>query len=357
MIQRQKTKCIHVGDQSMGGDAKILIQSMTNTDTADAEATAAQINRLEKAGCDLVRISVYNQASAEAIPIIRKKTNIPLVADIHFDYRLAMQAIENGVDKLRINPGNIGDERKVRALVDCAKSAHIPIRIGVNAGSLEKDILARYGAPTSEALVESALRHVRILEREGFDDIVVSIKASDVVRTVEANRLLSKQIDYPLHVGVTEAGLGAMAMVKSSMGIGSLLLEGIGDTIRISITGDPVQEVEAGWNILRALGLRQRGAEIISCPTCGRTGPFDLADIVESIEQQLPAITKPIKIAVMGCVVNGPGEASEADVGLAFAVDQCVLFANGEKKAILKREEGIPALLAEVEQWMRVTEE
>lgn len=348
-MERRNSKQVRLGDVFIGGNAPISIQSMTNTDTADAIATITQILQLEANGCEIVRISVYNEASAAAIREIKETTHIPLVADIHFDHRLAIQSMENGIDKLRINPGNIGGESKVRELVACAKSTHTPIRIGVNAGSLQHELIAKYHGVTAEAMVESAMQHIALLEKEGFEDIVVSLKASDVIRTVEANRLLAKKVDYPIHIGVTEAGLGHMAVIKSSAGVGTLLLEGIGDTIRISITGDPVQEVIAGWDILRALGIRKRGIEIISCPTCGRTGLFDLAQIVREIEEQLPTTEQSMKIAVMGCVVNGPGEAAEADLGIAFASDRCVLFSKGKKIKTALREEAIPLLLKEVQ--------
>lgn len=348
-MERRESKQVQVGNVFIGGNASISIQSMTNTDTADASATIEQILQLEENGCEIVRISVYNEASAAAIREIKQKTHIPLVSDIHFDYRLAIQSIENGIDKLRINPGNIGGALKVRELVACAKAAKIPIRIGVNAGSLQRELISKYQGAPAEAMVESALQHIKLLEKEGFEDIVVSLKASDVLRTVEANRLLAEKVPYPIHIGVTEAGLGNMAMIKSSAGVGTLLLEGIGDTIRISITGDPIQEVVAGWDILRALGMRKRGIEIISCPTCGRTGMFDLAQIVHEIEGKLPKTEHAMKIAVMGCIVNGPGEAAEADLGIAFASDRCVLFSKGEKIKTAPREEAIALLLNEVQ--------
>ena len=351
-MERRKSKALQIGTQAMGGDAPIPIQSMTNTDSANVEATTQQILALEKAGCEIVRLSIYNEASAAAIRSIKAQIHIPMVADIHFDYRLAIAAIENGIDKLRINPGNIGHEKNVKKLVDCAKQAHIPIRIGVNAGSLKKEIYRRFGGATSEALVESALEHVRILENENFEDIVVSIKASDVMRTVEANRLLAQRIPYPLHIGVTEAGLGQMAMIKSAAGVGALLLDGIGDTVRISITGDPVQEAHAAWNILRALGIRKRGIEIVSCPTCGRTGENDLEAIINEVEARLPDTDRYLKIAIMGCVVNGPGEAAEADMGVAFAADRCVFFLKGERVKTVPREQAIALLIEEATRYL-----
>lgn len=354
MIKRRKSRPVKLSSLQIGAEAPITIQSMTNTDTADAKATIQQILRLEEAGCEIVRVSVPNENSAKTIKEIKNNIHIPLVADIHFDYRLAIKAIENGIDKLRINPGNIGSEAKVQELVSIAKERKIPIRIGVNAGSLKKEILRKYGWPSAEALVESALEHVVILEKLSFEDIVISIKASDVKRTVEANRMFAEKTPYPLHIGITEAGLGQMAMIKSAAGLGTLLMEGIGDTVRVSITGDPIQEVEAGLNILKALGIREQGIEIISCPTCARTGKNDLAAVVHEIEEKLPAkVNKKIKIAVMGCIVNGPGEAAEADLGIAFASEKAMLFSHGEKIALLPREEAISALLQELEKHLQ----
>ena len=323
-----RSKAIKIRDIYIGGGHPVTIQSMTNTDTRDAEATAAQILRLEEAGCEIVRFSVYDEDCAAAIPRIKALTHIPLVADIHFDHRLAIAAIENGVDKVRINPGNIGSEAKVRELVACAKDRGIPIRIGVNGGSLEKDILAKYGV-TAEGMVESALSHAAILERCGFYDIVLSLKASTVKKTVEAYRTARERSPYPLHLGVTEAGMGEAALVKSAIGIGALLVDGIGDTVRVSMTGDPVQEVYAAKRILSAAGARSDGVEIVSCPTCGRTR-VDLKSIVEKVEASLPNANKPLKVAVMGCAVNGPGEAREADIGIAFGSVNAVVFKKGE---------------------------
>ena len=323
-----ETKKIKIRDIYIGGGAPVTIQSMTNTDTRDAEATSAQILELEAAGCEIVRFSVYDEDCAKAIPQIRRRTHIPLVADIHFDHRLAIAAIENGIDKVRINPGNIGAEEKVRELVAAAKDRHVPIRIGVNGGSLEKEILSKYGV-TAEGMVESALSHVAILERCGFEDIVISLKASTVRKTVDAYRMMSERSPYPLHLGITEAGQGEAALVKSSVGIGSLLLDGIGDTIRVSLTGSPVREVYAARNILKAAGLRSEGVEVVSCPTCGRTR-VDLASIVEKVTNSLPKTKKSLRIAVMGCAVNGPGEAREADLGIAFGSVNAVVFKKGE---------------------------
>ena len=323
-----ETKGFKIGNTNIGGGAPVTIQSMTNTDTRNAEATAAQVLALEEAGCEIVRFSVYDEACAKAIPYIKAHTHIPLVADIHFDHRLAISAIENGIDKVRINPGNIGSEQKVRELVAAAKDRGVPIRIGVNGGSLEKEMLAKYGV-TPRGMVESALSHAAILEKCGFTDIVLSLKASSVSKTVEANRLAREVTPYPLHLGVTEAGMDEDAVVKSSIGIGSLLIDGIGDTIRVSLTGDPVREVIAAKRILKAVGLRSEGVEVISCPTCGRTR-VDLASIVSKIRDSLPKTGKQLRIAVMGCAVNGPGESREADMGIAFGANNAVVFRKGE---------------------------
>lgn len=323
-----ETKGFKIGNTNIGGGAPVTIQSMTNTDTRNAEATAAQVLALEEAGCEIVRFSVYDETCAKAIPYIKAHTHIPLVADIHFDHRLAISAIENGIDKVRINPGNIGSEQKVRELVAAAKDRGVPIRIGVNGGSLEKEMLAKYGV-TPRGMVESALSHAAILEKCGFTDIVLSLKASSVSKTVEANRLARELTPYPLHLGVTEAGMDEDAVVKSSIGIGSLLLDGIGDTIRVSLTGDPVREVIAAKRILKAVGLRSEGVEVISCPTCGRTR-VDLASIVSKVRDSLPKTGKQLRIAVMGCAVNGPGESREADMGIAFGANNAVVFRKGE---------------------------
>ncbi len=324
------TETVRIGKLSMGGGNPVLVQSMTNTDTRDAEKTLAQIRALADAGCEIVRVSVYDEACAKAVRTLVDGSPVPLVADIHFDHRLAILAAENGISKLRINPGNIGGEAHVRELADCAKAHGIPIRIGVNSGSVEKDLLARYGGPTAECLVESALNHARMLEKAGFGDIVLSMKSSDVRLTVDAYRLASKKCDYPLHVGVTEAGLPGQGTVKSAIGIGALLLDGIGDTIRVSLSGDPVPEAAAAWDILRALNLRVRGVQLISCPTCGRTC-IPVADIARRVESELSDITVPIKVAVMGCVVNGPGEGREADVGIAGGKSGGALFLKGQE--------------------------
>ena len=324
------TKEVQIGKLKLGNGNPVLVQSMTNTDTRDAEATLRQIKALAEAGCDLVRVSVYDEACAEAVKTLTDKSPVPLVADIHFDHRLAIRSAENGIAKLRINPGNIGGEAKVRELADCAKAHHIPIRIGVNSGSVEKDLLAKYGGPTAECLVESALGHARMLEKAGFEDIVLSMKSSDVKLTIAAYRLASERCGYPLHVGVTEAGLPGQGTVKSAIGIGALLADGIGDTIRVSLSGDPVPEAKAAWDILRALDLRVRGVQLIACPTCGRTC-IPVAEIGKKVEEALADVTVPIKVAVMGCVVNGLGEGREADVGIAGGKSGGVLFVKGEE--------------------------
>jgi len=324
------TKEVQVGKLRLGGGNPVLVQSMTNTDTRDTEATLRQIRALHEAGCDLVRVSVYDEACAEAVKTLTDNSPVPLVADIHFDHRLAIRSAENGIAKLRINPGNIGGEEKVRELADCARAHHIPIRIGVNSGSVEKELLARYGGPTAECLVESALGHARMLEKAGFDDIVLSMKSSDVKLTIDAYRLASRRCGYPLHVGVTEAGLPGQGTVKSAIGIGALLADGIGDTIRVSLSGDPLPEAAAAWDILRALNLRVRGVQLIACPTCGRTC-IPVAEIGRRVEEALSDITVPIKAAVMGCIVNGLGEGREADVGIAGGKNGGVLFVKGKE--------------------------
>ena len=345
------TREVHVGKLRLGAGNPVLVQSMTNTDTRDAEATLRQICALHEAGCDLVRVSVYDEACAEAVKTLTDKSPVPLVADIHFDHRLAIRSAENGIAKLRINPGNIGGEAKVRELADCAKAHHIPIRIGVNSGSVEKELLEKYGGPTAECLVESALGHARMLEKAGFDDIVLSMKSSDVRLTIEAYRLASRRCGYPLHVGVTEAGLPGQGTVKSAIGIGALLADGIGDTIRVSLSGDPVPETKAAWDILRALNLRIRGVQLIACPTCGRTC-IPVADIGKQVEEALSDVTVPVKVAVMGCVVNGLGEGREADVGIAGGKSGGVLFVKGEEP---RKVEGDLAgeLIAAVRQYIR----
>ena len=337
------TKQITVGGVKIGGGAPVSIQSMLNIPNTDVEGCLAQIEALRAAGCEIVRLSVPDMAAAEAFGKIAARAPLPLVADIHFDYRLAIAAAERGAAKIRINPGNIGGEDRVRAVVDCCKAHHIPIRIGVNGGSLEKSLLEKYGHPTPEALVESAFSHIRLLEKFGFTDICVSMKSSSVPLMMQAYRLFSAQSDYPLHLGVTETGTEYMGTVKSAMGIGGLLCLGIGDTIRVSLTADPVREVEAAKAILRAAGLR-RGVNLISCPTCGRT-KIDLIGLAGRVEEALQGIDKDITVAVMGCVVNGPGEAREADIGVAGGDGCGVIFLKGERRETLPYDRLLPALL------------
>lgn len=323
------TRRVQVGTVAVGGGAPVSVQSMTNTDTRDVEATLAQIRALAQAGADIVRVSVYDMDCAKAVRALVDGSPVPLVADIHFDHRLAIAAAENGISKLRINPGNIGGEQNVRALADCVKAHHIPVRIGVNSGSVEREILQKYGGPTPEGMLESALGHARMLERCGFYDMVLSMKASNVPDTYAVYRLAAERCDYPLHVGVTEAGLPGEGTLKSAIGIGALLLAGIGDTIRVSLTGDPVPEVRAGLDILRAVGLRRDHISYISCPTCGRTC-IDVGGIMARVQKELADVRAPLKVAVMGCVVNGPGEAREADVGVAGGRDGGALFVKGK---------------------------
>lgn len=323
------TRRVQVGAVAVGGGAPVSVQSMTNTDTRDVEATLAQIRALAQAGADIVRVSVYDMDCAKAVRALVDGSPVPLVADIHFDHKLAIAAAENGISKLRINPGNIGGERNVRALADCVKAHHIPVRIGVNSGSVEREILQKYGGPTPEGMLESALGHARMLERCGFYDMVLSMKASNVPDTYAVYRLAAERCDYPLHVGVTEAGLPGEGTLKSAIGIGALLLAGIGDTIRVSLTGDPVPEVRAGLDILRAVGLRRDHISYISCPTCGRTC-IDVGGIMARVQKELADVRAPLKVAVMGCVVNGPGEAREADVGVAGGRDGGALFVKGK---------------------------
>ena len=322
------TKQVKAGSVAIGGGSPVSVQSMTNTDTRDVSATLAQIKARAAAGCDLVRVSVYDAACAQAVRALVDGSPVPLVADIHFDHTLALAAMENGIHKLRINPGNIGGAENVRRVADCARAHHVPIRIGVNAGSLEKDILQRDGGATAQGMVDSALRHIRLLEQAHYDDIVISLKASSVPMTVAAYRLMRQVSDYPLHVGVTEAGLPGQGTLKSAIGIGALLLDGIGDTIRVSLTGDPIQEPIAALNILRAVGLRS-GIRFVSCPTCGRT-QIDVAGIARRLEAEFGSVDKPVSVAVMGCVVNGPGEARGADIALCGGKDCGALFIKGK---------------------------
>lgn len=347
-IKRRKTRVVKIGNILIGGDNPIAIQSMCNTKTSDVDATVKQILELEDAGCEIIRVAVPDMKAAEAITEIKKQIHIPLVADIHFDYRLALKAIESGVDKLRINPGNIGGEDRVKAVVEAAKAKGIPIRIGVNSGSLEKDILEKYGEVTPEGLVESALRHIRILEKLDFYDIVVSIKASNVPFSLATYSLLSKEVDYPIHLGITESGTEWSGTIKSAVGIGAILAMGIGDTIRVSLTGSTVEEVKVAKAILKDLGLRKFGIEFVSCPTCGRTS-IDLIGLANKVEERCRNINKDIKVAVMGCAVNGPGEAREADIGIAGGNGYGLIFKKGEIIKKLPENELLDALMEEIE--------
>ena len=342
------TRQIHVGDVAIGGGAPVSIQSMLNTKTTDVAGCLAQLAALKAAGCQIARLAVPNMAAAQAFGEIAAQSPLPLVADIHFDYRLAIAAAQGGAAKIRINPGNIGSPDRVQAVAEVCRAKHIPIRIGVNGGSLDKALLEKYGHPTAEALVESAFSHLALLEAVDFRDVCVSIKSSSVPTMVAAARLFRQRCDYPLHIGVTETGPVRMGLIKSAMGVGALLLEGIGDTIRVSLTADPVQEVYAAREILRAAGLRKDGVNIISCPTCGRTS-IDLIGLVEQVDQALKTCTKPLTVAVMGCVVNGPGEAREADVGIAGGDGCGILFVKGQPQQKLPYDQLLPALLAYVE--------
>lgn len=328
-MYRDHTKVIRIGDKKIGGGNPILIQSMTNTHTEDVEATVAQILRLEQAGCEIIRCTVPTLEAAQAIAEIKKQIHIPLVADIHFDYKMAIAAMENGADKIRINPGNIGSIDRVKAVVDVAKERNIPIRVGVNSGSLEKDLVEKYGGVTAKGIVESALDKVRIIEDLGYDNLVISIKSSDVLMCVAAHEELVKQTSYPLHVGITESGTITSGNIKSSIGLGIILHQGIGDTIRVSLTGDPVEEIKSAKLILRTLGLRKGGIEVVSCPTCGRTR-IDLIGLANEVEKMVEDIPLDLKVAVMGCVVNGPGEAKEADIGIAGGIGEGLLIKKGE---------------------------
>jgi len=342
------TKQIQIGSVAIGGGAPVAIQSMCNTKTHDVEATVEQILRLEELGCEIIRVAVPDMAAAKAIGAIKSRIHIPLVSDIHFDYKLALECAEQGVDKIRINPGNIGGEDRVEAVVKACRENRIPIRIGVNGGSLEKELLKQYGGVTAEALVESAMGHVALLNKFDFDDICISVKCSSVPLTMAAYTLLSQRCDYPLHLGVTEAGTPSMGMIKSAMGIGGLLCMGIGDTIRVTLTADPTEEIYAAKKILRAAGLRNDGPNLIACPTCGRTN-IDLIPLAEEVERRLAACTKSITVAVMGCVVNGPGEASAADVGIAGGNGEGLVFSHGKILRKVPQEQLLDALMEEIE--------
>lgn len=356
MLARRQTRALNVGGVQVGGGAYISVQSMTNTHTDDAEATLAQIRQLAEAGCDIIRCAVPDMAAAEGLKRICKESPIPVIADIHFDYKLALAAIEAGVDALRLNPGNIGGEEKVRAVVEAARVRNIPIRIGVNAGSLPKDLLEKYGHPTPEALVEAAWRHIHILEDMDYRNIKISLKCHDVPMTLAAYRLMASQCDYPLHVGITEAGTVNSGIIKSAVGIGTLLAEGIGDTIRVSLTGDPVNEVKVAYEILKSLGLRAYGPTMISCPTCGRTR-INLEKLALEVESRLAGIKDTITVAVMGCVVNGPGEAREADVGLAGGIGEGLIFRKGVVVRKVPEDQLVSELFKEIEQILKERKE
>ncbi|MBQ2739792.1 MAG: flavodoxin-dependent (E)-4-hydroxy-3-methylbut-2-enyl-diphosphate synthase [Oscillibacter sp.] len=342
------TKQLFVGNVAVGGGAPVSIQSMCNTKTDDVAGTVAQIKKLTEAGCEIIRVAIPDMAAAEAVDKIKEQIDIPLIADIHFNHKLALEVAQRGIDAIRINPGNIGAEENVKAVAEICREKRIPIRIGVNGGSLEKELRAKYGGVTAEALVESAMGHVKLLNRYDFDDICISVKCSDVPLTMAAYRLLSEQTDYPLHLGVTEAGTPSMGMVKSAMGIGGLLCMGIGDTLRVTLTADPVEEIYAAKKILKAAGLRSEGVNLIACPTCGRTR-IDLIPIAEEVERRLMNCEKNITVAVMGCIVNGPGEASAADIGIAGGKGEGLLFRKGEPLYKVPEEQLVDALMAEIE--------
>lgn len=346
--KRKMTREVRVGDVKIGGNNPISVQSMTNTDTRDVEKTVAQIKRLEEVGCDIVRVAVVDMDAAKSISKIKEQVNIPIIADIHFDYRLALEAIEQGIDGIRINPGNIGSIERVRAVVEKCKERDLKIRIGVNGGSLEKELLKKYGSPTPEALVESAMGHIKILEDLDFHNIVISLKSSNIYTAVEAYELMSQKVDYPLHIGITEAGGVRAGTIKSSIGIGSLLLKGIGDTMRISLTGDPVEEVKVGKDILRSLNLLNDKIKIVSCPTCGRCN-INLIEIANEVEEKIQDLNKNMTVAIMGCVVNGPGEAREADIGIAGGNGQGILFKKGEIVKKVAGDKLVQTLMEEIE--------
>ncbi|MDO8551431.1 MAG: flavodoxin-dependent (E)-4-hydroxy-3-methylbut-2-enyl-diphosphate synthase [bacterium] len=347
MIKRKKTREVRVGLVVIGGSAPVSVQSMCSTDTRNVKATVSQIHELEKVGCEIIRVAVPDMEAASSLGKIKKQIKIPLVADIHFDYRLALEAIRQGVDKLRINPGNIGSREKTKEVVRASKKSKIPIRIGINAGSLEREIIAKYKGVTAKGMVESAAGHIRILEDLDFDQIIVSLKASDIGRTIEAYQLFSKQYDYPIHIGITEAGTVWSGSIKSSAGLGALLAQGLGDTLRVSLTGSVLEEVRAGFEILKVLGLRQKGPVLISCPTCGRA-EIDLVSLANRVEQSLAGIEKPLKVAVMGCIVNGPGEAREADIGVAGGKGYGAIFVKGKVIKTVPEDQIFPVLLSEI---------
>ena len=350
MMERHKTREVKIGNRIIGGNHPIAIQSMTNTKTEDVAATVAQIQQLTKAGCEIIRCAVPTMEAAKALGKIKKQISIPLVADIHFDYRLAIAAMENGADKIRINPGNIGSADRVKAVVDEAKSRNIPIRVGVNSGSLEKDLVEKYHGVTAEGIVESALDKVKMIEDMGYDNLVISIKSSDVMMCVKAHELIASKTDHPLHVGITEAGTLISGNIKSSIGLGLILSQGIGDTIRVSLTGNPIEEIKSAKLILRTLGLRKGGIEVVSCPTCGRT-QINLIQLANQVETMVAEFPLDIKVAVMGCVVNGPGEAKEADLGVAGGIGEGLIIKHGKVFKKVPEEELLPALRYELEHW------
>ncbi|MCD6165602.1 flavodoxin-dependent (E)-4-hydroxy-3-methylbut-2-enyl-diphosphate synthase [bacterium] len=351
MKPRRKSRQVIVGKVPIGGDAPITVQSMTNTKTEDITATVHQILQLEEAGCELVRVTVPNETAAQAIKEIKRQIHIPLIADIHFNYRMALLALGNGVDKIRINPGNIGSPQRIKAVLKKAKERNVPLRIGVNAGSLEKTLLDKYGKVCAEALVESALRHVEICQDFGFDDIVISIKAAQVPMMIDSYRIIAEKVDFPLHLGVTEAGTTRTGSIKSAIGIGTLLAEGIGDTIRVSLTDNPIEEIKVGFEILKALNLRKHGINIVACPTCGRL-EVDLISIVNRVEKELARFqNKSLTVAIMGCVVNGPGEAREADIGVACGKHSAVMFKKGQIVGKIKESQIVDFLIREIENW------
>lgn len=347
MYKRRKAKLVYFAEEAVGGESPISVQSMCNTKTEAVEATVEQINHLEKLGCEIIRVAVPDKKAAAALKEIKEKIKIPLVADIHFDYKLALMAVENGVDALRINPGNIGSKEKIKKVALACREKKIPIRVGSNSGSLEKKLLAKHGGPTAAALVESALRNVRILEENDFYQIVISLKSSSIPTTLKAYELMAEKVDYPFHIGITESGTPWRGTIKSAAGIASLLTRGYGDTLRVSLTGDPGEEVKVGWEILKSLGLRKKGVEIISCPTCGRTN-IDLIGLAEKVEKELQEIDKDITVAVMGCAVNGPGEAKEADIGIAGGIDEGLIFKSGKIIKKAAEEDLLAELLKEI---------
>ncbi|MGM0602846.1 MAG: flavodoxin-dependent (E)-4-hydroxy-3-methylbut-2-enyl-diphosphate synthase [Bacillota bacterium] len=348
MYKRRNTRKVFFGDAAVGGNSPITVQSMTNTKTSDIESTVAQIKRLENLGCEIIRVAVPDIKSARAVKEIKKEISIPVVADIHFDHKLALESVNSGIDALRINPGNIGDERKIKEVASACRYNDVPIRVGSNSGSIKKSILKKYGGPTAEAMVESALQNVRVLENNNFFDIVISLKSTSIFTTIEAYSLMSKKVDYPFHIGITEAGTPWGGTIKSSVGIGSLLSSGLGDTLRVSLTAEPEEEVRVGWQILKSLKLRKKGVEILSCPSCGRT-EIDLIPLAENVEKATSHIDKNITIAVMGCAVNGPGEAREADIGIAGGKKEGLIFKKGKIIKKVPEEKLLEELLKEIE--------